>query len=143
MTALDRVKGAVFLSAGTILLIAAGFALSATRDFLRHSETAPGLVVAEPHGPHHVTIVFRTRQGQPVTYGQNGAVTLHRGERVTVRYDPRTPTRDPCVDRWPAIYGVTGFLGLMGSVFAAVGAGLLFARPQPGGGTDRDGNRAA
>lgn len=124
----DRVKGAVFLPVGIGLLIAAGFSLSVTRDFLRRSETAPGLVVSEPYGPHHVTIRFRTRAGRQITYAQNGAVTLHTGERVAVRYDPRAPTLDPCVDQWAALWDATGFLGVRGSVFAAVGAGLLLGR---------------
>ena len=129
MTVPDRVKGAVFLPVGLMLLVAGGFSLVSTRDYMRRTQTAPGQVIAEPYGSHHVTIRFRTRQGQPITYGQNGAITLHTGERVMVRYDPREPTLDPCVDQWQAIWDTTMFLGLMGSVFTAVGAGLLLAKP--------------
>ena len=114
----DRLKGAVFLAVGIALLVAAGFVAVSTRDFLQRSRLAAGLVIAEPYGPHHVKVRFRTARGEVVTYHQNGEVTLHTGEAVQVRYDPAAPRRDSCVDRFGAIWGTTGFLGLMGGVFA-------------------------
>lgn len=107
-----------------MLLIAAAIVARSTFDFLHHSWLATG-VVAEPYGPHHVTVRFRTPTGQDVTYHQNGAITLHTGEVVVVRYDPRDPALDPCVDRFGAIWGTVIFLGVMGSVFAGVGALVL------------------
>ena len=127
MTVSDRFKGFVFLLAGICLLVGTAVSIGATRNFLARTETAPGLVIGEPIGPHHVDVRFRTRQGQVLTYGQNGLVTLHTGERVTVRYDPRDPAMDPCVDQWQALWDWPLSLGLLGSVFTLVGGGLVWA----------------
>ena len=96
MTMLDRLKGAVFLPVGIVLLIAAGFAVKSTQEFVQRSQLAAGLIITEPYGPHHVEVRFRTMKGKVVTYHQNGAVTLHTGEAVMVRYDPGSPTRSLC-----------------------------------------------
>lgn len=125
MTVPDRFKGAVFLPTGIGMLIAAGFVAKSTHEFVQHSQLAAGLVIAESYGPHHVEIRFRTTKGKVVTYHQNGDVTLRTGEVVMVRYDPRDPARDPCVDQFSAIWGTVGFLVFMGSVFAVIGAALL------------------
>jgi hypothetical protein len=125
MTVPDRIKGAVFLPVGLLLLVAAVFLAISTHDYLQRTARAPGLVIAEPYGPHHVDIRFRTHEGRELTYSQNGEVTLHTGQRVTVIYDPRDPAMDPCVDELPAIWGTTAFLVLMGSVFSLIGGGLL------------------
>ena len=121
----DRVKGYVFLPVGLALLVAAVAEIGDTRDYLRRTRLAPGLVVAENVGPHHVQVRFRTADGQLTTYNQNGLVTLHTGERVTVRYDPASPRADPCVDQWWTLWDAVMFLGVMGTTFTAAGAALL------------------
>lgn len=125
MIVTDRLKGAVLLPVGILLLIAAAIVARSTFDFLHHSRLATGVVVAEPYGPHHVPVRFRTATGRDVTYHQNGASTLHTVEVVVVRYDPRDPALDPHVDRFGAIWGTVILLGVMGSVFAGVGALVL------------------
>jgi hypothetical protein len=123
----DRLRGVVFLVAGIGLLLAAAVAALVTSDFLSNSLLAPGVVTDERYGSHHVEVRFRTEAGETITYGQNGLVTLHKGERVMVRYDPSDPRLNPSVDQWPALWGVAIFLAILGSAFAITG-GVVVAR---------------
>ena len=124
----DRVKGAVFLPVG-LCIVAASLMMARDRAHLTEvSETAPGIVVEESAGPHHVAVRFTPRHGPPVIYQQNGAVTAHTGDRMVVRYDPADPAGSATFDRFGALWGGVLGVGGLGSAFTMAGAFMLFRR---------------
>ncbi|MDN7874290.1 DUF3592 domain-containing protein [Burkholderia aenigmatica] len=118
-------KGGLAVLTGTVLLAFAVFDCQSTRDFMRESIIVPGRVVRLTYGPHHPDIVFTTRAGERVEYPQGGAVDVHLGEAVEVRYLPAGPRMSARMNTFGAIWGDALMIGGMGVVFFLLGVGEL------------------
>ena len=128
--ALRTLKAVVFGLAGLCLIVAGVYCVVSTRDFLARARTAAGEVTLLRAGGAHPQVRFVTDEGQAVEYAQNGMIWGYRpGDRVTVLYDPREPTRDPVVDTPGALWGFDVMNFLMGVVFLL--AAYQMRRPDP------------
>ncbi|MEK7898137.1 DUF3592 domain-containing protein [Burkholderia contaminans] len=120
----------MFKAIGTVVigigfLIAAGFSVHATREFLRTSIVVPGRVVKLNAGGYHPEIEFVTKAGQHVSYPQGGLLisAMTVGQDVEVRYLPEQPIPTATVNTFRAIWDMPIFLLTMG--LGAIVVGLL------------------
>lgn len=95
-----------------VLLSVAGAA--GTRSWVSRAAQTEGTVVHEGVFPE---ISFQTPSGR-VRFLQRGLLGRHKGERVSVLYDPDSPSETRCVDE-PVALWLSPFL------FAALGGTLL------------------
>ena len=123
----------VFGLVGLGMLIGAFFAISSTLSFRSSSKTGEGVVVelAESRDDKGSTMykpVVEWTSPDGKKHGFTGSVassppSYSRGEKVNVRFDPANPERAR-IDSFMENWFVALILGLMGSIFTAIGAGF-------------------
>ena len=119
---LSALRAATFLLVGIALLAGAAATARGAARFMRTSQVAPGVVTRLLAGASHPEIRFATPDGRSFTYPQGGLVGGYRaGQAVRVRYLPADPDESASVDRWPAVWGATLLLSLLGGVFSLGG----------------------
>jgi hypothetical protein len=123
---IDLAKGWLFVVVGVVLVagaIASGFS---TREFVRNSSVAPGVVVSLNAGGSHPEIEFTPVSGDKVSYPQGGMIFgYQKGDRVRVLYNPKDPSADPCVDDFGALWFWSILPGLIGLAFAVAGTAQI------------------
>jgi hypothetical protein len=107
-----------------------------TVEFLRASILVPGEVVALNAGGSHPQIEFATRDGQRVSYPQNGLIFgMKVGDHVNVRYLAGSPSITARLDRFGAIWEWSigfGFMGVVGLIVAVGTAAKLLSSTTEG-----------
>jgi hypothetical protein len=125
--------GAIFGGAGALFLVIALVLILNTRAFLATAERAPGVVIENVRhsGSKGSTFAPRVRftaaGGREVVFvgGVSSSPPSHDvGERVTVVYPPGKP-EDARIESFFQLYFAPFILGLLGSIFGAVGGGLV------------------
>ena len=121
-------RAVVFLLVGVALLVGAAATARGAVRFMKMSQVAPGVVTRLLAGASHPEIRFATPDGRSFTYPQGGLVGGYRpGQAVRVRYLPANPDGSASVDRWPAVWGATMLLSLLGGVFSLGGVASAIA----------------
>jgi hypothetical protein len=114
---------------GVGFLIAAVCAGISTRDFIRTSARADGVVTRLNHGGSHPEIEFVTAAGQKISYAQGGLIAgYYSGQKVRVLYRTNSPQLSPCVDTWGALWTWSIFSSVFGVVFTVSGLAKLLGR---------------
>jgi hypothetical protein len=129
--------GGIFAALGVVFVIGAGWSFLADRNFAAAGARAQGTVIemigsrdSDGDYSYKPVVEFRDAEGRRHEFTSNVSSSPPQhstGESVEVIYDPASPNRaviDSFLDRFllPLIFG-----GL-GTVFAAIGFGVLFAR---------------
>ncbi len=85
--------GKLFSVVGGCLLALALVLCFLTLDFIRHAQSAEGIVGPASVSETHLRVDFATASGQKIWFITSGEVTVHPGQRVQVLYreglDPR------------------------------------------------------
>ena len=119
---MKKLKSIVFLMVGVILLMVVALMMISTRNFLQEAVTAPGQVVALPSGGSHPQIEFVTRDGQRISYSQDGWIFGFKvGDKVTVLYRPEEPFHTATIDQFGAVWGGVIFILPLGIIFFFIG----------------------
>jgi hypothetical protein len=95
-------------------------------NFIQTAACAPGEVIRQTNGKHHVDVRFTAANGEVITYPQNGMVSYEVGDKVTVYYDASDPGRHPSTDGIGALWGNTIFVSMMAFGFFGIALGLMF-----------------
>jgi hypothetical protein len=124
-----------FALAGLVLLALALLTGIKTATFLQRAVRAPGEVVdlyqrPSRNGSTYAPVVEFTHDGErsrfTTSYGSYPP-QFNRGQRVEVLYDPGN-VNDARIHTFAQLWGVTGFLTLIGTAFSAVGLGSSLLR---------------
>lgn len=123
-------KGGLFTLAGLALITATVVQTSARLDLLDSALQADGNVVAHNAGSSHPEIAFTDNSGARISYPQGGWIYGYQvGMQVKVYYRAEAPETSAVIDDFGALWGVSAFLGLLGSIFMVSGLLTLFRRP--------------
>jgi Protein of unknown function (DUF3592) len=125
----------VFIGVGLLLLTIAFLMWKSTRSFIARAEVATGKVVelrekSDSDGSTYSPVVhFRASNGAEITYTESfsgNPPPYDVGESVEVLYLPDDP-REARIKGYMSLWLGESILGGMGALFAAIGAGTLFA----------------
>ncbi len=123
-------KGGLFTLAGLALITATVVQTSARLDLLDSALQADGNVVALNAGSSHPEIAFTDNSGARISYPQGGWIYGYQvGMQVKVYYRAEAPETSAVIDDFGALWGVSAFLGLLGSIFMVSGLLTLFRHP--------------
>ena len=129
--------GGVFAALGVAFLAGAGWSYLADRSFAAAGAHAQGTVIEMVGGrdsdgdySYKPVVEFRDADGRRHVFTSNVSSSPPQhaaGERVQVIYAPATPD-EAVIDSFLDRFLLPLILGGLGTVFAAIGFGLLFAR---------------
>ncbi len=109
-------KLVIFTGIGLVLLLLHSYSLYQSYKFSHHSATTNGYVSKLNAGGSHPEITFTTKDGQTISYPQNGLIFGYKvNDKVEVLYNPNTPT-EATIKSFGAQYGFE-VLGLFLSLF--------------------------
>ncbi len=124
----------IFAVIGLGLLVGGGYLVYRTQVFLSTAASAPGVVTglvrsqdSDGGSTYRPEVRFVASTGDTVDFvGSVGSSppAYDRGEAVTVRYDPANP-HDARLEGFFDLWFAPGLLGLLGTIFTAVGGGIL------------------
>lgn len=128
----------VFLGVGSLMLVGSLFAWNSTRAFIAHAQTTTGKVVElrevrDKDGGSSTwkpVVHYETADGKGITFSSSfssNPAPYDVGETVEVLY-LRDDPGDARIKGFGSLWFGAALLAVMGCVFAAVGAGFLFAR---------------
>lgn len=121
-------KGLLACFASVILFIIAGYIAADQHNFLSHAQKAPGIVKSLNAGGSHPEIEFTSSSGQVVSFPQGGLISGYEpGQAVEVFYNAEDPSLSPVISGPGAVWGGTGFAGLIGLGLLIVGACEVFS----------------
>jgi hypothetical protein len=109
------------LTAGIAVSIGATYSAYSTLDYIGSTQTADGVVVATPIGPHHPDVVFTDVDGNKVRFSANGNISQEAGDRVVVRYRQENPERSARLDTFGSLWGNTLMLLVAAAFFIVAG----------------------
>lgn len=127
----------IFLCVGILMLVGSLFAWNSTRRFIAHAQTTTGRVVElvevrDKDGGSSTwkpVVRFAAPNGKNVTFSSSfssNPAQYDVGESVEVLYLPDAP-QDARIKGFGSLWFGATFLCGMGFLFAAIGAGFLFA----------------
>lgn len=111
----------VALGIGAAFTIAAAYSLYHTLDYIGATQTADGIAISTPIGPHHPDITFIDSRGESIRFSANGNVSQNVGDRVVVRYRQDSPAHSARLDTFGSLWGTTLFLAALAAAFVVAG----------------------
>lgn len=113
---------------GAAASIGTAYSAYSTLNFINSTQTADGVVVATPIGPHHPDVVFTDASGNQVRFSANGDVSQNMGDQVTVRYRLEAPQRSARIDTFWSRWTNTFWLAALSACFILAGVRNIPAR---------------
>lgn len=118
----------VALAFGIVFSIATTYSVNRTLDFIGSTQTADGVVIATPIGPHHPDVVFTGANGDRIEFSANGDISQNVGDRVRVRYRQDDPQHSAKLDTFGSLWGTSLVLLAMAICFVIAGVRNIAAR---------------
>ena len=111
----------IALGVGAVFAVATIYSGYRTLDYIASTQTANGVVVRTPIGPHHPDITFTDSRDESITFSANGSISQNVGDEVVVRYRQDNPARSARLDTFGSLWGTTLFLLALAVAFVIAG----------------------
>ncbi|MEG0185590.1 MAG: DUF3592 domain-containing protein [Stenotrophomonas sp.] len=125
----EIMRGLAFGAMGLLMLAVVGLEVNHRLAFLRVAQIADGHVESLNAGGSHPQVAFTTAAGERVSYAQGGMIFGYEpGQAVRVLYQPARPARQPSLDSFGALWGMTLMVALIGLTFVGIALRAVIRR---------------